>query len=172
VRRGIDYYAVLVSGLQHLETTAIHLVLAARPVKIVAAYISPTRPLIDSDLAECLSGGFPVLMASDLKAKHMDWNSRLTTARVSLVRDYANRNTRLIFTPDAPTTVPYTHNATPDVLDIVVVKEFVLPVLLSICSAQHPDDTRMDWAAFQACLDDRHPGNPVVNDEEAIEKRV
>jgi hypothetical protein len=30
----------------------------------------------------------------------------------------------------------------------------------------------MDWAAFQACLDDRFPGNPVVNDEEAIDKCV
>jgi hypothetical protein len=30
----------------------------------------------------------------------------------------------------------------------------------------------MDWAVFQACLDDRLPGNPVVNDEEAIEKCV
>jgi hypothetical protein len=30
----------------------------------------------------------------------------------------------------------------------------------------------MDWAAFQACLDDRHPCNPVVNDEEAVYKCV
>jgi hypothetical protein len=28
----------------------------------------------------------------------------------------------------------------------------------------------MDWAAFQACLDDGLPGNPVVNNEEAIDK--
>jgi hypothetical protein len=30
----------------------------------------------------------------------------------------------------------------------------------------------MDWAAFQACLDERLPGNPVVNDEEAINKCI
>jgi hypothetical protein len=30
----------------------------------------------------------------------------------------------------------------------------------------------MDWAAFQACFDERLPGNPVVNDEEVIEKCV
>jgi hypothetical protein len=30
----------------------------------------------------------------------------------------------------------------------------------------------MDWAAFQACLDDRLPENPVVNDEKAIDKCV
>jgi exonuclease III len=60
VRRDIDHYAA-VSGLRHLEATAIHLVLANRPVKFVAAYLSPTRPLIESDLNECLSGGSPRL---------------------------------------------------------------------------------------------------------------
>jgi endonuclease/exonuclease/phosphatase family metal-dependent hydrolase len=133
-RSGIDHYAV-----QHLEATAIHLMLATRPVKLVAAYLSPTRPLIESDLSECLSGGFPVLLAGDLNAKHTDWNCRLTTARGSLLRDYAIRNTCLIYGPDSPTTAPYTHNATPDVLDIVVVKDFVLPVCLTDCSALSSD---------------------------------
>jgi hypothetical protein len=74
----------------------------------------------------------------------------------------------------------------------VVVKDFVLPVHLTVFSSlssdhlpilidttcrssfqnllDRPDFTRMDWAALQACLDDKLPGNPVVNDEEAIEK--
>jgi hypothetical protein len=30
----------------------------------------------------------------------------------------------------------------------------------------------MAWGAFQACLEDRLPDNPVVNDEEAIDKCV
>jgi hypothetical protein len=39
---------------------------------------------------ECLIRELSVLKAGDLNAKHMDWNSRLTTARGSLLRDYAN----------------------------------------------------------------------------------
>jgi hypothetical protein len=70
VHKGIDHYALPVFGLQYLEATAIHLVLATRPVKLVSAYRAPTRPMIDSDLTECLSGGIPVLMAGDLNAKH------------------------------------------------------------------------------------------------------
>jgi hypothetical protein len=185
---------VPVSGLQHLEATAIHLVLATEPVKLVVAYLSPTGPLIESDLSERLSGGFPVLLAGDLNAKHTDWSSRLTTDRGLLLRDNAIRNTCLIYGPDSPTTAPYTHNATPDVLDKVIVKGFVLPLYLSVCSAlssdhlpilidttcrssfgkllDRPDFTRMDWDAFQAFLDERLPGNPVVNDEEAIDKCV
>jgi hypothetical protein len=135
VHKGIDHYAVPVSGLQYLEANAIHLVLATRPVKLVSAYHAPTRPLIESDMTECVSRGIHVLMAGDLNAKHKDGISRLTTARGSLLRDYAGRNSCLIYGPDSPTTAPYTYSATPDVLDIVVVvKDFVLPVHLS---AQH-----------------------------------
>jgi hypothetical protein len=191
VHKGTDHYAVPVSGLQYLEATAVHLVLATRPVKLVSAYLAPTRPLIESDLTECLSGGIPVLMTGDLKAKHKDWNSRLTTARGSLLRDYADINFCLIYGPDSPTTAPYTHNATCDVLDIVV-KDFVLPVQLSVCAALSSDHlpilidtscrssfhnlpdrsefTRTDWAAFQTCFEHRLPGNHVVVDEEAIDK--
>lgn len=35
-----------------------------------------------------------------------------------------------------------------------------------------PDDMRMDWAAFEACLEDRLQGIPVVTHEEAIDKFV
>jgi hypothetical protein len=56
VHCGIDHYAVPVSGLQYLEATAKHLVLATRPLKLVAASLSPTRPLIVSDLSGFLRG--------------------------------------------------------------------------------------------------------------------
>jgi hypothetical protein len=130
-RRGIDYYAVPVSGLKHLEPNNMHLVLATTPVKLVAAYFSSTRPLIESDQTEFLSGGFPVLMTSDLKANHTDCNSRLTRDRISLLRNYADRNTCLIDEPDSQITAPYTYNATPNVPDIVVEKDFVLPLHLT-----------------------------------------
>jgi hypothetical protein len=92
-----------------------------------------------------------------------------------------------MYGPDSQTTAPYTHNATSDVLDIVVVKDFVLPVHLTVCAAlssvhlpilidkscrssfhnlaDRPVFTRMDWAAFQTCLEHRLPGNPVMVDE-------
>jgi hypothetical protein len=135
VRQGIDHYAMPVSGLHHLEAIAVHLVFATRPVKLVAAYLSPTRPLIESDLSECLSGVFPVLMAGDINAKHTEWSSRPTTARGYHPRDYAIRNTCLNYGSDSPTTAPCTHNDTHDVLDIVVVKDVVQPVYLIFSSA-------------------------------------
>ena len=54
VRRCIDHYVIPVPGLTHLEATAIHVMLTSGPVKILAAYLSPSRPLIEADLSGCL----------------------------------------------------------------------------------------------------------------------
>jgi hypothetical protein len=189
VRSGIDNYAVPVSGLQHLGTAAIHVVLTNRPVKFVATYVSPTRLLIKSELTECLSGFSSVLMGGDLNAKHRDWNCRLTTSRGSLLCDYANRNSSLVYGTDSPTTNPYNSNATPNVLDIVIVKDFVLPVHLTVCQALSSDHhlssptqyvehlftthrttpTSREWTG-PASLEAGLPGNPAVNDKEGINK--
>jgi endonuclease/exonuclease/phosphatase family metal-dependent hydrolase len=113
--------------------------IGGRPVKILAAYLSPSRPLIGDDLTACFGEGLPVLMAGDLNAKHVDWNSRLNTRRGKLLRDYADDNSCLIFGPDIPTTNPHNSSATPDVLDIAIVKDLPFPVFLTSCSALSSD---------------------------------
>jgi hypothetical protein len=44
--------------------------LAPKPVKILAIYLSSSQPLTASDLSVCLGGGLPVLMVGDLNAKY------------------------------------------------------------------------------------------------------
>jgi len=110
-------------------------ILSGRPVKILAAYLSSSRPLIGGDLTACFDGGLPVLMAGDLNAKHMDWNYRLNTIRGKLLRDYADDNSCLIFGPETPTIYPYNSCASLDVLGIVMVKD--LPFLVHFLRALH-----------------------------------
>ena len=78
-------------------------------------------------------------MAGNLDAKHVDWNSRLSTRRGKLLRDYADGNSCLIFGQDTPTTNPYNPLATPDVLDIVITKNITSPLYLTSCSALSSD---------------------------------
>jgi hypothetical protein len=118
VCRGVDHYAVHVIGLTQLEATAIYIMLASVPLKILAVYLAPSRPIVRWDLTAFFGGKFPVLMAGDLNAKHVDWNSQLTTTKGKPLRDYASGNTFLNYGPDSPTTHPYNCTATPDVLDI------------------------------------------------------
>jgi hypothetical protein len=118
VDRGVVHHLVPIPGLTHLEATAIQVLLAGKPVKNLVTYLSPSRPEIGADLTACFSGGLPVLIAVDLNAKHVDWNSRLTTRRVKLLRDYADENSCLIFGPDTSTTNLCNPSATRDVLDM------------------------------------------------------
>jgi hypothetical protein len=133
-------------------------------------------------------------MAGDLNAKHVDWNSRLNTSRGNLLHDYTDENSCLIFGPDTPTTNPYNTSATPDVLDIVIVKDLPFLVYLTSCSAlssdhfpvlietacrssfQHPldrpDFRRTDWANFQTHLEDQIPFDPELHNGMAIETYI
>ena len=86
VRRGTVHHSVPVPGLTHLQPIVIQVTLAGRPVKNIAAFVSPSRLQIGADLTFCFGGGFPVLMDGDLSAKHVDWNSRLNTITKRLMR--------------------------------------------------------------------------------------
>ena len=94
--------------MRHLEATVIEIKLAGVPAKVLAVYFSPSRSKIKRDLSTCLDdGGLPMLIAGDLNAKHVDWNSRLTTTRGRLLRDYVDKTSCLIYGPNTPTTIPY-----------------------------------------------------------------
>jgi hypothetical protein len=56
-RHDIVHHSVPVLGLNHMEATAIQVILAGRPVKILVGYLSPSRPLIGADLTACFGGG-------------------------------------------------------------------------------------------------------------------
>jgi hypothetical protein len=75
------HHSVPGTGLNQLEATAFQGTLAGRPVKILAANLSPSRPLIRADLTTYFGGWLPVLMAGDLNAERVDWKSRLPTGR-------------------------------------------------------------------------------------------
>jgi hypothetical protein len=133
-------------------------------------------------------------MAGDQNAKHIDWNSRLTTTRGRLLRDYADRKSCLIYGPDSPTTIPYNPSAIPDVLDIVITKNLVTLVSLTVCSAltsdqlpvlidtmcrssflplpDRPDFELADWTRFQECLEEKLPSNLELRDKEAVDTCV
>ena len=197
VSRGIVHHSVPVPGLTHLEATAIKATLACKPVVALAAYLSPSRPMIGANLSACFGEGLPVLMAGDINAKHVGWNWRLSTRRGKLLRDYADKNSCLIFGPDSATINPYNHSVTPDFLDIVTTNNLSFPVYLISCSAlssdhlpviidtcrvacrssfhhppDRPDFRRTDWAKFQTHLEEMIPFNPELHNEMAIDTCV
>ena len=135
VCRGINHYVLPVSNLQQLEAIAICEKIGGTPVKLVAVYLSPLRSFLNADLSECFGGGKPAFLAGDLNAKHREWNSRVKSPQGVPLRDFATANCCFVHGPDNPSTVPICPNHTPDVLDLVVLKDFLLPLNLTVCSA-------------------------------------
>jgi hypothetical protein len=80
--RGIVHHSAPVSVLTHFVATAIQFTWAGKPVIVLAAYLSPFRPLMGADLTTCFCGELPLRLAGELNAKHVDWNSRLSRRRV------------------------------------------------------------------------------------------
>lgn len=109
--------------------------LASKPVKTLAVYLSLSRPLFASDPSPCLGGDLSILMAGDSNAKHMDWNSGLIT-RGRLVHDYTNQNSLCIGR--------ITYNHALQILDttdaaIIIIKDMVTTGYLTICSTLSSD---------------------------------
>jgi hypothetical protein len=139
VRCGIDHYSVPVLNLRQMEATTIYVNIGRRPVKLVVVYLSPLQSLVDANLLECIGRGAPVLLAVNLNAKHKDWNLRLNSLRGVLLREFVSANSCIINGPDSPTTIPSCSTVMPDVLDLVVVKDFILLVNLTVSSALSSD---------------------------------
>ena len=78
VRRGIDHYAVPILCLIQLEATAIHIMLASGPVKILAVYLpAPDRTCLPGRRASRYNGGGLECQARGLKftAAHDKWQA-------------------------------------------------------------------------------------------------
>jgi hypothetical protein len=108
---------------------------------------------------------------------------------MKLLRDYADGYSCLIFGPDSPTTNPYNHSATPDVLDIVITRDLPSSMALASCSAlssdhlpvlihngcrssfhHHPPDRpnvrHTDWAKVQTHLESEIPLIPELHNKD------
>ena len=141
VHRIIDHNVVPVHCLKQLQSTAIHVVLVSKPVKILAVYLPLSRHIIDSKLSDWLCGSLPVLMAGNLNSKNVDRNCSLIATQGRNLCDYDDENSCLIYGLTTPTTVPSNLPATPDTLHTLIPKDLLTPVYLTTWSA-------LSWIAY------------------------
>jgi hypothetical protein len=76
-----------------------------------------------------------VLLPGCLYAIKKDWFSRLNSPRGVTLKELVSTNACIVHRPDSHTTILSYPTVIPDVLDIIVVKEFVLLANLAVCSA-------------------------------------
>jgi len=119
VKRSIQKQPLAEPQLTNLEACGVGIQTAhAGLIKFYAAYNPPNRQLMETDLLELLDDESPVIVAGDLNAKHVSWNSRVANSRGNVLFQFASERNIQVLGPIEPT-----HCGTrgrPDVLDIAV----------------------------------------------------
>ncbi|CAH2093465.1 unnamed protein product [Euphydryas editha] len=104
-----------------------------QPITIASVYLSPKKPLIESDVMSLLAMSNSVILAGYLNAKHPHWNSRVSNrhgVQLDLMTSLPSLGFDII-APPTPTRFPNRTNDSADVLDIAILKGVTL-VLRSI----------------------------------------
>jgi hypothetical protein len=101
--------------------------LTSKQVKILAVYLSPSRPLIDYDPSACLDGRISVLMV-------VVWSTS-TVILGWFLRNLTKGRSCLIDGSDIRNAVTYNSFATIDAPNIVITNDIVSPIYTNTCSA-------------------------------------
>jgi hypothetical protein len=168
VRKGIPHSPVDLRPLISVEATGICIPIGKKEILLAAVYKSPGRTWSDADIAELLSLRDKCILAGDLNAKHLSWNSTVSKPSGEKLLKLFDNNDFEISAPQCPT--HYSPRGNGDVLDIVVHKNIRLSnvIVSDILDSDHlpiifnildhvrtknfsaPTEKFRDWERFQS----------------------
>lgn len=118
------YTPELLPQLRSLEATSILLQTSNGLLRCVAAYCPPGATYYTSDIDHILKDGTTSVLAGDLNAKHISWNSTKNCPRGLALLDHATESGFTIAGPVDPTYHHFNPQTPPDVLDIALLHNF------------------------------------------------
>lgn len=176
VKQKINHNEILLPNCQNLEIIGAQIKLnQSNPVNIISAYRQPNKKLLPHDLHSIFSATEATLLIGDLNSKNVFWGCRCNNPNGTLLNKIASENNLNVDAPPEYTYYPTRRNHLPDILDIVVSKNFNktinqnvlteldsdhLPVIirwnnipLFIPPPQKLIQGRIDWTNFKSSLD-------------------
>lgn len=194
IKHKINQQEIPLPKCQNLEITGKQIKLNdSTAIKIISVYRQPNKKLLSEDLTKIFSTSEPTLLIGDLNSKNTFWGCRVSNPSGNLLDKIATDNTLHIEAPAEYTYYPTRRNHKPDILDILVSKNFTktisqtvipelnsdhLPVIISWDSAPTPIQTKqklingkIDWHIFKNTLDNKILP-PKVNTREEIDTQV
>jgi hypothetical protein len=167
-RKGIPHSHVNLPPLISIEATGVYIPIGTKEILLAAVYKSPRRTWSDADIAELFRLKHKCILAGDLNAKHLSWNSAVSNpSGEKLLQLFATSDFE-ISAPQCPTHYLPTGNG--EVLDIVMHKNIRfsnvivsdildsdhLPIIFHILDAvgtlnnSTPLEKFTDWERFQS----------------------
>jgi len=174
--------------------TSVHIHLGNQELRLVAVYKSPSTSLQTTDLDALLNTTFNTIIAGDLNAKHLSWNSRVNNPTGHKLSHYLDDKLEItVAFSTSSTHYPNNPNHLPDILDIAIMKtgqlNFQLENFPSILSSDHspiiinlnllaslkspPKPTLItDWKKFKALNESTRFSSPNLVSPREIETSI
>jgi exonuclease III len=124
IRIEIKHSEIFLHKLQHMEATAIQLIINKELITLFSIY-NPPGKIIERDLDLLLQTGNKVILAGDFNAKHFTWHSRNNNRARRVLLSHYNNNEYLITATVRPTHVPDGNPGGADVLDLAILHNIV-----------------------------------------------
>lgn len=117
----------------NLETITVNISTSnTNPILITAAYKQPNKPLKDADIQNLFNSTSPTLVIGDLNSKSTYWGCRTNNPSGTKLNNYTVIHQLQIYAPSEYTYYPYRRDHLPDILDIIVAKNFCIPIQQSV----------------------------------------
>lgn len=139
IRRQIKHhlYSITTSSI---ETVAIQYEIKGHaPITLICAYKQPNKSLINDDFKKIFQIVGPVMLIGDLNSKLKHWGCRADNPSGSQLENLANIHQLQIHCPTDYTYHPFRNDHLPDILDIVITKNFHLPLTQTVITELNSD---------------------------------
>lgn len=133
IKRSLAHHEKYLPVLQHIEATSIELKLSTNNlITIVSAYLQPNRRLNDRDIITLFDSNQATLVLGDLNCKNTAWNCRVNNPNGIRLHNITTNHGIQVTAPNSPTYYPYRHDHQPDILDILLQKNFPKPIYTNV----------------------------------------
>lgn len=195
IKRKLAHYSLINLELENLETVAIKLVLENNAlITLYAAYKQPNKRIQEGEITKMFNENDPTLVIGDLNSKLTDWGCRAKNQNGVRLNNIIINHGIQIAAPTEYTFHPRRPDHRPDILDVVLFKNFRKPIYQTVLNELESDhlpvvisffntpqqipvvprliEGKIDWEVFHNELDKniKSPGPIHTNDD--IDKAV
>lgn len=133
IRKRLAHHEKCLPELQHIEATSIELKLSTNStITIISAYLQPNRRLDDRDIITLFNNNQATLVLGDLNCKNTAWNCRVNNPNGIRLHNVTSHHGIQVTAPNTPTYYPYRQDYQPDILDILLQKNFPRPIYTNV----------------------------------------
>lgn len=133
IRRYIEHNLIPEIQFRHLEVIGIQIIQNNNiAVNILSIYRQPNKPLLEEDISNIFNNQNVTLAIGDFNCKNTLWGCRKSNPNGEKLQPMTSKFAFQVTAPEEVTYIPYQHNRQPDILDIILQKNYNMPIFQTV----------------------------------------